>query len=88
MEFTDVGICACGQPIAVSTKDFAVIHKLPQCEQFKQLEPGTIHVKLETICRGIGISPSPQHLDFIATSAQGNMRTAENTLEQIAVLST
>lgn len=39
MEFTDVGICACGQPIAVSTKDFAVIHKLPQCEQFKQLEP-------------------------------------------------
>ena len=58
-----------------------------QVYQFRQLGADTIYVKLETICRGIGINPSPGHLDFIATSAQGNMRTAENTLEQIAVLS-
>ena len=59
-----------------------------QVYQFHQLEPGIIQGKLQTICLGIGINPDPKHLDFIAQSSQGNMRVAENTLEQIAVLST
>jgi DNA polymerase-3 subunit gamma/tau len=61
-----------------------------RCQIYNFIAPldCVVGLKLLKICKGIGISPSPEHLEFIASSAQGNMRTAENTLEQIAVLST
>jgi DNA polymerase-3 subunit gamma/tau len=59
-----------------------------RCQMFPfvKLKPDQIRQKLETICQGVGINPDSRHLQFIAESAQGNMRTAENTLEQVCQL--
>jgi len=35
----DLGLCPCGQPIAVDVKHFAVIHNEPTCKAFRDLEP-------------------------------------------------
>jgi DNA polymerase-3 subunit gamma/tau len=57
-----------------------------QLYPFNQLKPEDIKVKLERICKKERIKPDPRHLQFIAESASGNMRVAENILEQVAVL--
>lgn len=57
-----------------------------QLYPFTKLKPDQMKMKLESICRSIGITPDPGHLQFIVESAQGNMRTAENTLEQVCQL--
>jgi DNA polymerase-3 subunit gamma/tau len=57
-----------------------------QLYPFTKLKPDQMKTKLESICRSIGITPDPRHLQFIVESAQGNMRTAENTLEQVCQL--
>jgi len=49
----------------------------------KKLTPDRIKQKLELICQSIGITPDPKHIQFIVEKAGGNMRSAENTLEQV-----
>lgn len=57
-----------------------------QLYPFTKLDPSLIRGKLERICQSIGVSPDPKHIEFIAESACGNMRSAENTLEQVCML--
>ncbi len=57
-----------------------------QLYPFDKLEPECIKGKLTRICQTIGIEPDARHLDFIAQSSNGNMRTAENILEQVCLL--
>ena len=59
-----------------------------RCQQysFGQLSPGDIKAKLQRICRKERVRPDPKHLEFISTTACGNMRAAENVLEQVLVL--
>jgi DNA polymerase-3 subunit gamma/tau len=59
-----------------------------RCQQFAftKLDPECIKVKLSRICQSIGVTPDSRHLDFIAQSAGGNCRTAENTLQQVCAL--
>lgn len=57
-----------------------------QLYPFVHLKPEDIRQKLELICKRERIRPDPKHLQFIAESACGNMRAAENTLEQVVVL--
>lgn len=57
-----------------------------QLYPFIALKPEDIRQKLEGICKRERIKPDPRHLQFIAESACGNMRVAENTLEQVAIL--
>jgi DNA polymerase-3 subunit gamma/tau len=57
-----------------------------QLYPFNHLRPDDIKVKLERICKKERIKPDQRHLQFIAESASGNMRVAENILEQVAVL--
>jgi DNA polymerase-3 subunit gamma/tau len=54
-----------------------------QLYPFSKLTLDQIRNKLETICQSIGICPDPKHIQFIVESSHGNMRTAENTLEQV-----
>jgi len=54
-----------------------------QLYPFTRLKPEQLKQKLEMICQDIGINPDPKHLQFIAESSNGNMRSAENTLEQV-----
>jgi DNA polymerase-3 subunit gamma/tau len=56
-----------------------------RCEllPFTKLKPTDIKRKLELICQSVGVSPDPKHLEFIAESSNGNLRAAENTLEEI-----
>ena len=54
-----------------------------QLYPFTRLKPEQLKQKLEMICQDIGITPDPKHLQFIAESSNGNMRSAENTLEQV-----
>ena len=35
----DLGLCACGQRIYSSEDPIAVMHELPYCQKFKELEP-------------------------------------------------
>jgi DNA polymerase-3 subunit gamma/tau len=53
---------------------------------FGKLSGEVIKVKLERIAQNIGIAPDPRHIQFIVESSHGNMRTAENTLEQVCQL--
>jgi len=57
-----------------------------QLYPFEKLKAEDMKRKLEAICQSIGISPDPRHIQFIVESAHGNMRTAENTLEQVCQL--
>jgi DNA polymerase-3 subunit gamma/tau len=59
-----------------------------RCQMFPfvKLKPDQIRQKLELISQSVGITPDPKHLQFISESSQGNMRTAENTLEQVCQL--
>lgn len=57
-----------------------------QLYRFQPLSAGNIRQKLERICKRERIKPDPKHLDWIAETACGNMRTSENMLEQIAIL--
>jgi len=54
-----------------------------QLYPFTRLEPDQVRRKLEYICQNIGITPDPKHIQFIIEKAGGNMRSAENTLEQV-----
>ena len=53
---------------------------------FTKLKPEVIKQKLERICQLVGIEPDPKHMQFIAEASNGNMRSAENTLEQVCQL--
>jgi DNA polymerase-3 subunit gamma/tau len=53
-----------------------------QLYPFTKLPPEVIKAKLEGICGSLDIQADSHHLEFIAQSANGNMRTAENLLEQ------
>jgi DNA polymerase-3 subunit gamma/tau len=57
-----------------------------QLYPFTKLNQDDIKIKLESICQSIGIEPDTGHLDFIAQSSNGNMRAAENILEQVCLL--
>jgi len=59
-----------------------------RCQQypFTKLKVDLIRQKLEHICQNIGITPDTKHMTFIAESSNGNMRSAENTLEQVCQL--
>jgi DNA polymerase-3 subunit gamma/tau len=59
-----------------------------RCQKFAftKLDSECIKQKLNRICQAIGIQADPKHLDFIAQSAGGNCRAAENTLQQVCVL--
>jgi len=54
-----------------------------QLYPFTPLKPDYIKQKLELICQDVGIAPDPKHIQFIVEKAGGNMRSAENTLEQV-----
>jgi len=54
-----------------------------QLYPFTKLEPDQVRHKLGLICQDIGITPDPKHIQFIIEKAGGNMRSAENTLEQV-----
>jgi len=54
-----------------------------QLYPFTKLTPDQIKRKLEFICQSVGITPDPKHIQFIVEKAGGNMRSAENTLEQV-----
>lgn len=53
---------------------------------FDRLKPEHIKGKLEKICQGLGITPDEKHIQFIVETAHGNMRAAENTLEQVCAV--
>ena len=55
-----------------------------QIYPFKKLEDSVIKCKLSRICAGLNIKPSEQSLNNICQTSFGNMRRAENTLEQLA----
>lgn len=57
-----------------------------QLYPFHQLKPNDIRQKLEGITAEEGIELDPKHLQFIVESAGGNMRSAENILEQVVCL--
>lgn len=57
-----------------------------QLYPFTKLKAQDIIKKLAFICQREGLTPDPKHLQFIAESACGNMRSAENTLEQVCQL--
>lgn len=57
-----------------------------QLYPFHQLKPAEIKGKLESIAQDQGVELDPKHLQFIVESAGGNMRSAENILEQVLVL--
>ena len=69
------------------------IEQLPQtlisrCQKFAftKLDSECIKEKLSRICQAIGVTPDPKHLDFIAQSSAGNLRSAENILQQVCAL--
>lgn len=76
--------------IILCTTDFKKIPETiaSRCQlfPFMKLKPEIIKEKLKRICQMVGIEPDPKHMQFIAESASGNMRTAENTLEQVVQL--
>jgi len=37
--FEDLGRCPCGKRIGASRQSFAVVHEVPQCKIFMELEP-------------------------------------------------
>lgn len=53
-----------------------------QLYPFRKLELGDVVGKIGRICGNIGIEIDSKHADFIARTSAGNMRTAENMLEQ------
>lgn len=53
---------------------------------FHSLKPQDIRGKLEAIARERGVELDPKHLQFIVESAGGNMRSAENILEQVVAI--
>jgi len=54
-----------------------------QLYPFTKLKAEEMKQKLGLICHSIGIDPDPKHIQFIVESSKGNMRSAENTLEQV-----
>lgn len=54
-----------------------------QLYPFTKLKPDDMKQKLGLICQREGISPDPKHIQFIIESSNGNMRSAENVLEQV-----
>lgn len=54
-----------------------------QLYPFTKLKPEQVKRKLELICQKQGITPDGSHLNFIVESSSGNMRSAENILEQL-----
>ncbi len=61
---------------------------ISRCQEyiFEALPASEIKSKLQAICQSVGINPAPEHLSFIAECSGGNMRQAENRLEQICLL--
>lgn len=54
-----------------------------QTYPFKKLDDNVIKCKLTSICKGLGITPDERSLNNICQTSFGNMRRAENTLEQL-----
>jgi DNA polymerase-3 subunit gamma/tau len=54
-----------------------------QLYPFKKLEDSVIKCKLKSICKGMGIDPDERAFNNICETSFGNMRRAENTLEQL-----
>ena len=79
--------------IILCTTDY---NKIPdtiasRCQQypFLRLSEDTIRVKLTKISEAVGMTSDAEHLERVARIAKGsngNMRSAENTLEQVHVL--
>lgn len=57
-----------------------------QLYPFHALKPDDVKSKLGAIAGREGIALDPRHLQFIVESAAGNMRSAENILEQVICL--
>jgi hypothetical protein len=38
-EFEDLGLCPCGQKIGANTQFYAVAHGVPECSEFRTMEP-------------------------------------------------
>ncbi len=64
----------------------ATVYSRCQRIAFDKLPPDLIRAKLDMICQTQGIPADPHHLTWVAETACGNMRTAENTLEQVLTL--
>lgn len=58
-----------------------------QLYHFHSLRDTDMVVKLKRICEAEGVTPDQRHLQFIVESSAGNMRRAENTLEQVCQMS-
>ena len=58
---------------------------LSRCQrfEFRAISSETIAAKLTTICETEGINASPDALDIIARIAEGGMRDAQSTLDQL-----
>lgn len=54
-----------------------------QLYPFTKLKAEDIKKKLELISQREGISPDTKHIQFIVESSNGNLRSAENILEQV-----
>ena len=53
----DLGRCACGAQIHANRKDFAVMHTVPWCQAFQELEPDEF---LTYVRRSRGIPDPPE----------------------------
>jgi DNA polymerase-3 subunit gamma/tau len=73
--------------VILCTTEFARIPETvsSRCQlfPFTKLTADDITRKLEFIARSEGITPDPRHIQFIVESSGGNMRSAENILEQV-----
>ena len=76
--------------LILCTTDFKKIPETiaSRCElfPFTKLKPEVVKQKLERICKLLGIQPDQGHMKFVADSSDGNLRKAENMLEQIVQL--
>ena len=57
-----------------------------QLYPFMKIKPNDIREKLDIISKKEGVSPDEKHIEFIVQSSNGNLRTAENILEQVCLL--
>jgi DNA polymerase-3 subunit gamma/tau len=73
--------------LILCTTEFAKIPETitSRCQlyPFKKLDDSLIKCKLQSICKGMGITPDERSLNNICQTSFGNMRRAENTLEQL-----
>ena len=72
--------------VILTTTDFKAIPETVmsrcQCVEYKKVEPQNIAFKLGKICADLCLAIDKAQLQFIAESCNGNVRAAENLLEQ------